>query len=688
VKQVNPEQHTSKQTAPYPVRELFLASTTALFIELLFIRWLSSEIPIFAYFKNFPLLAAFIGLGVGSLISESRKFYWVSSCWTFCLLTAMVTFSSELHLHDLKFPEPNIDFWDLPFSEKSPIRIWIKNFCLVFFILGCCTWSFVGPGQAVGKLIKSGPPLRMYTFDILGSLVGVLAFAFLSSLYSPPTVWVVIAVVLLWIVGIKLGISRFKQALPLGFVILIAGLAYVRTQSSDVIIKWSPYYRIEVKPVYRKVASGEQKFWKYHLNVNQWIHQVMIDLNDTVRGDYVPETPPWIGWIINRLQYDFPFFFKPAPESVLIGGAGSGNDVSGALRNGAKKITAVEIDPGILYFGKELHPARPYASDRVTAVNADIRAFLRRSKEKFDLIIFSILDSHTALSALSSLRLDNYVYTVEGIKDAVNHLKPDGIMCLSFYESNRIWLGERIYSSIYKATGTRPAATSLGKVCAFVFGPGITQEGALKKLYDRNIGFKNTDYLHGKLQVRPSTDDWPFLYSNPRGQPFVYYLSLVLVVIFGGAFVYWGLRSGIDGGGRTRLDLPMFFLGAGFLLIETKGLAEMSLLFGSTWIVNTIVFSGIFIMVLLANWAVSQGANRYTNAAFILEGLSLFVWYVFPRASLNALDFWPRVILWLASRGSSFVFCRHRFWKSIFQESQCQYCVRFELDGCGLGGRD
>jgi hypothetical protein len=119
----------------------------------------------------------------------------------------------------------------------------------------------------------------------------------------------------------------------------------------------------------------------------------------------------------------------------------------------------------------------------------------------------------------------------------------------------------------------------------------------------------------------------------------------VFLILVGGAlFVRWGLR-GDPGGKPFALDLPMFFLGAGFLLIETKALAELSLLFGSTWIVNTFVFAAIFIMVLISTNAVQRGAGNYVGLSFVLLIATLLGWYVFPRASLNALDYWPRAML-------------------------------------------
>src|ERR1700730_6318470 len=45
--------------------KLALVSVLTLFLELLMIRWVSSEVRIFAYFKNFVLVACFLGFGVG-----------------------------------------------------------------------------------------------------------------------------------------------------------------------------------------------------------------------------------------------------------------------------------------------------------------------------------------------------------------------------------------------------------------------------------------------------------------------------------------------------------------------------------------------------------------------------------------------------------------------------------------------
>ena len=56
--------------------------------------------------------------------------------------------------------------------------------------------------------------------------------------------------------------------------------------------------------------------------------------------------------------------------------------------------------------------------------------------EHYDMVVYGLLDSHTLLSHASSVRLDSFVYTVEGLRKARKRLNPDGILSLSFAVMN------------------------------------------------------------------------------------------------------------------------------------------------------------------------------------------------------------------------------------------------------------
>ena len=130
--------------------------------------------------------------------------------------------------------------------------------------------------------------------------------------------------------------------------------------------------------------------------------------------------------------YELVYRIVPHPQSVLILGEGTGNAVAGALRHGAKDVDAVEIDPVILEIGRRDHPEHPYDSPRVTVYVDDARAFLKKTKKKYDLIIFGYLDSAILLSSFSSLRLDNYVYIVESFQNAKATLADQAATCDPF----------------------------------------------------------------------------------------------------------------------------------------------------------------------------------------------------------------------------------------------------------------
>jgi hypothetical protein len=113
--------------------------------------------------------------------------------------------------------------------------------------------------------------------------------------------------------------------------------------------------------------------------------------------------------------------------------------------------------------------------------------------------------------------------------------------------------------------------------------------------------------------LRTATDDWPFLYLREpmiptlslRGMAIMGGLGLLLIFLFlprqkqhATALAEGGIRAP---GFGSALNLQLFFLGAGFMLVETKAVVTMALLFGSTWVVNSVVFLAVLVMILLAN---------------------------------------------------------------------------------------
>jgi hypothetical protein len=286
-----------------------------------------------------------------------------------------------------------------------------------------------------------------------------------------------------------------------------------------------------------------------------------------------------------------------------------------------------------------LHPERPYSDPRATTIVNDARAhFEQYDGPPFDVIAYGLLDSHAMFSSLSSLRLDNYVYTEEGIRAAWRLVGEGGLLSVSFSIFGGAWIGDRIYWTIAKATGVEPLAIyhNVYYGCTFVAArdPNRLNLQAAE-------GFELVGPSTDERATRTTSDDWPFLYVRPGVFPWGYLIVLACIVLT--AAVATPLAFGRRALG-SDFDAPLFFMGAAFLLIETRAVTSMSLLFGSTWLVNSAVFAGAIVMALGANFvAIRFAPKRQTPWLAMLLAATLTVWAI-RIGALNALP--------LATRGA------------------------------------
>jgi len=579
---------------------LVLCGLAILFWELVLIRWLGASIRIVAYFSNLVLISAFFGLGTGAL---ATRFRWRLERW----IAPFVAFATLLGVwlggvgHHNPSREDELIWVGRPFGIVLPDGAAsgaIAASVLLAVVYCTAALVFVAFGQYLGRLFRTHPPLRAYSLEVGGSLVGILLFALLSRGQTSPTTW--------FVVGFVLIVAMLPpRRLDLG-VALALGIAVVwvtRPAVADFV--WSPYYRIGVDPITdvedRETRQREPlgRTAGYVLTVNNDFHQMMLDLAPREH-----EPPFFADW---RRFYDAPYRAAgPLPPGpILVVGAGSGNDVSAALRNTDRRVTAVEIDPGIAGLGRRLHPEHPYQNPRVTLVIDDARSYFERADERYALVVFGFLDSHRLLSAFSSVRLDNFVYTRESMEAVRRLLRPGGQVAVSF-STRRPWIHERIVALL---DGSFDEATSVWEAKGYVNGTLYRNRKGSGEAADRSPTASGTTLV--------PTDDWPFLYLRARTVPAHNVAFVVLAVGLGAAALLLLPR------GERRLRLPYLFLGAAFFLLETSNVVRMSLLYGSTWWVNTVVFAGILVLVLLSNltaarWRVPVGACVILIAVLIL----------------------------------------------------------------------
>ena len=642
--------------------KLFLASFLALFFELVIIRYLSTEIRVFAYLQNLPLIASFLGIGLGMVIGHPPKALRRAFPLVVAALFLAITFAGPLRLTHLPMPQGDYVVWGGPKEvDLPPMVLFLQFFGVIMGVVTLIVAYFVELGGIVGEHLAKVPPLPGYGTNLAGSLAGILAFTLLAFAGSPPAAWLLIG----FLVAVPFFLDRRLALVVFGLLVVVTARPMSDTY-------WSPYYRVSVYTY--APTPGWPHPRAYHIDVNHDYHQKVVDLSPAFVERF-PDLEP------NRSAlptYDLPYRLVKNPGDVLVVGAGTGNDVAAALRNGARHVDAVEIDPVILKLGRKYHPEHPYDSPRVTVQVDDARAYFKKARKKYDLVVFGYLDSHTLVSSYSSLRLDNYVYTVQSFREARELLKQGATLFVSF-ASGRSFVTARLFATLQQVFGVPPRAYFTGYDGAGV----VLLEGEARD----TAALADFPEITRQLQAAeattlPATDQWPFLYLQTRTIPFAVLVILVPFLWCAGMLLHKTVN--LTRFADTR-NLHFFFLGAGFLLLETKGITELSLLFGSTWIVNAVVIGAFLVMGILANTLVMfrPPARRAAYIPlFVLIGLGMY----FPLARLDLLSATVKVLAAGALVGLPVFFSGLVFSRSFRDVAEPAQALGFNLLGCVVGG--
>ena len=174
-----------------PLR-LLLASLLTLFAEMAFIRWISVEVRVFAYFKNLALLLCFLGFGLGCALVKQRS-RWMPALKAFLglLLVVRIPWQGGRLSEGLSQSlggAADVGIWVTPAATDWPYFVAAVAFAACLFVL--LVSVFVPLGQIVSRQMDlAANSLRAYSWNLLGSVVGVLAFFMVSRLMLPPSVW-------------------------------------------------------------------------------------------------------------------------------------------------------------------------------------------------------------------------------------------------------------------------------------------------------------------------------------------------------------------------------------------------------------------------------------------------------------------------------------------------------------------
>jgi len=339
---------------------------------------------------------------------------------------------------------------------------WIGAYYLIYSV------PFFAGGLFIGAAFVSlaSRTYRLYFWNMLGSGLGGLLVLGLMYLFPPealiyPLVGLGAVPALLCCAYWSPVESRFRvRVRESALLVVLVGLSFL------LLARWGALNVSDFKPISyaRKYPDSEQVYTSFSPRGQQRVFSssffhfapglsdnASIGLASMPRNAFVglftdgngpvgvmrrlgPEEQRYIDY----LPMSAPYLLLDHPK-VLILGLGGGTGVQTALYNGAREVRVVESNPDLIRLLRDVPYFREFTGNalqdtRVTVTNAEVRAFAGSTREKFDLVEIGLVDSIGLSQAGGYSVEENYLYTVEAIRDFLRCLAPTGILSITVWD--------------------------------------------------------------------------------------------------------------------------------------------------------------------------------------------------------------------------------------------------------------
>jgi len=699
---------------------VFVLCLATLMYELVLTRIFS--VLMWYHFASMAISLALFGMGVSALVVYLRPGWFppertglLTARWAGLFALSVALFFALFVLFRL---QPQFGFRILAFFHQPFYQPFQQGFydrgipgSLLIVLAGLYLLTalpFFCSGLTLTLLLSRHLPQinRLYFWDLLGAGSGCLLIILLLKLLGGITAILAIALCGLLAAWLLLPpqASRLQRwgLLAAGVVLALAGIGNLVNGYADIRfargryepnLLWSAWNSFSRVAVYPSQSQEMDQAW---------------GLSRTYRG----AIPEQLGMVVDDTGYttmyrwegertlDFfranvialPYALKERPSALVIG-PGGGKDVLTALAMGSPQVTAVEVNPLIVRaVNEEFAPftGALYRRPEVTLAVDEGRSFVRRSRQRYDIIQASAVFGRMAPAAGAFTLSENNLYTAEAFRDYWEHLRPDGILTISRFIFERETL--RLVSlglNQLKAAGVTDPGAHIAVIkerglANFMLKrtPFSTEEIArLRTLaadlefsvvylpdrrngsgpFPRLIASGGSDafYQEFPFDIRPTSDDRPFFYymfkpldflklfTFPEESQFedraVLTLRNLLLVVSGFVALFLLLpllvwrRSQLRVPGASRRLFYFAALGLGFMLVEI-GLMRRFILFLGPPIYSLAVilcallfFSGIG--SLLAD-RVIPGRERRALMLVLLALVLLLNIYIFVLPSL------------------------------------------------------
>ncbi len=451
---------------------LFIVALSTLMYEILLTRIFS--ITLLYHFAFMVISVGMFGMTFGAIIVYLLPHYFgtpntqmqlasnslllgLSTAVSFFCYTKMPILMHMLHLHEL---------------AQSIIHL------LCACLLAGIPFTFSGIVVCLALTKLSQPINNLYAADLVGASLGCLLLLPLLNYFDGASAVFFIAA-LPCFAGFLFAPSYKSKVFKLTCCLFALGLisiscintnlvsinqAFIRVPEKNAELRneriyerWNSFSRILVhgnaKVLHRPLAWGLSSNWPQ----DKKISELNLAIDSNAHTPLAQFNGNWHD--VDYLQHDVVNAVHQIKHNADIGiiGAGGGRDVLSSLFFHQKRILAIEINNIILdcltrIFGNYTGHLDRYPE--VTLVNDEARSFLTRSKQKFDIIQISLVDSFSATASGAFVFTENCLYTTEAWAMFMQHLKPDGVLSVSYWYEKGTGIDIELYRFLALSVST------------------------------------------------------------------------------------------------------------------------------------------------------------------------------------------------------------------------------------------
>jgi len=554
-----------------------LTSFAALLLELALTRLFS--VVLFYHFAFLAISVALLGLGAGGVFAYllKRRLAGVATrplAASLCLANAVVIVGVlEVVLH-------------VPVALHVSLRTLVR--LTAIYTAAAVPFFFTGLLFSMVFARETRRISRMYGADLCGGALACLALVPLLNRLGGPNVilfagLVLTAAALVWADSKVLRRSAALLALVLA--------ALLTANRSDRMIDV-----VYAKGVFRDPAYVEFARWnalsRVEVDRQGQAKAIVIDADAST---YIMNADPshWQGteWERNLMAAPpaLANVLRPRGEFAIIG-PGGGVDVLRAVANGSPSVTGIEINPIIAntimrdkYADYSQHL---YQRPEVHMHVGDGRSFLRSTKQRFDVVQMTLVDTWASTAAGAFALSENNLYTAEAFREYFDHLKPDGMIAITRWEFRHPREALRVVSVAMEALHHMGVANPAANFIVASDGP-LNEDGIPVVVLAKKTAFTPQE----EAAVLSHLSRYPrlaalYLPSQPQTNPFS--------DLIGGNDPYAYARRYAYNIAPVHDNAPFFF----FTLKIAQVLGEKGLHSGIDWKVNLGVLVLLLVLVI------------------------------------------------------------------------------------------